>query len=130
VGAVHSILRHQVAPRTRGLLIVEGLPQGRSPLSYAQGGTYSRAWLFVNGISVADVAVEDPSLDVVRGNLGAQFRHERYAVERDYRAFLETLALGMPPCIGMGMSLSRVLQASMGFSSIRETRLPCQGGRL
>lgn len=120
---IHALLRNVVAPKVKGILAVTDLPVGRSPLTAATDGRYQRAWLFVDGLSIADVAQEDVSYERVKASLLAQFNKDRYPALRDYRRFLNALAAGLPPCAGAGISLSRVQQLALGESSIKAVAL-------
>ena len=62
-------------------------------------------------------------LEVVRSKLTKQLQADRYPVWRDYRSHIKSLALGIPPCVGIGISISRLLKVTSNLDDIRLTRL-------
>jgi lysyl-tRNA synthetase class II len=118
---VYKVLESILIPTSDGILLLDGLPVGISPLIASEGRHHLRVWVAVNGVFVADVAQEEVSLPAVKAALAAQFETDPHPVKRDYSAFLEVLAGGLPPCAGLGLGISALVKAVLRCDDIRQT---------
>ncbi len=96
--------------RLEGFAAVEAIPGDGSPLIRGHGRAAERVWLNVDGVEVAEVARNERNVIDLQKRLQQQFDNDRYAVHRDYREALTAFALGVPPCVGVGIGLGRLVR--------------------
>jgi len=118
--AVRSALIHHLRSRLPGVHLIGDIPTSTTP--FAVQGDGRRSWLHVCGVAVADICEEEVAPSAVLAKLQAQAGREAVPVLRDYGNFSSALYLGLPPCVGIGMSLQRLIQVLMGSDDIRGTR--------
>ncbi|RSS93843.1 hypothetical protein EF903_07460 [Streptomyces sp. WAC05292] len=94
--------------RMRGVALVHRIPGPASPFIAGEGRDARRVWLSVDGVELAEVSANERDPDRLARRLAAQFRHDPHPVHRDYRDVLEAFADGVPPCVGVGLGLTRL----------------------
>lgn len=120
---VDKLVKAKIVPAAEGIVALRDLPTEQRPLIASGEEGTGRVWVLLNGVLVAEVAREETSYERVAAALEGQLCEDRYPVSRDYRGFLELLAAGIPPCTGVGLGISRVLQAILPDRDIRRTRV-------
>lgn len=134
-GVLHmKIAEKLLGPRFERPTFLTELPAATSPLirrSETGGGGLERAWLFVGGLLVADIAGEltDRAELAERLSLQGKLHPELGGWERGCNLFCEDLRFGMPPTSGMGFGVDRLLMALLGRRAIREV-IPFPLGRV
>ena len=119
--AIYALARGELRRHMSGFYLLRGIPTITTPLA-AESERATRTWLFMAGTNIADMCVEETRLDIAQENLILQDRIEnRLAGQRDYGRYLNALAAGIPPTVGIGMSLSRLMQVLSGSEDIRDT---------
>ncbi|TQF06328.1 hypothetical protein E6W39_34115 [Kitasatospora acidiphila] len=101
-----STLRH----RLQGFVAVESIPGPGSPLIAGTGRAAQRIWLYVDGLEVAEVSRNELDPGVLADAFQRQFAHDPRPVHRDYRQVIAMFESGVPPCAGLGLSVTRLVQ--------------------
>lgn len=117
--AIRKIIKSKLQHHLRGISLLRGIPAETTPL--AKSGIGTRTWVHLEGVSVADICVEENNPQTVIHNINNQEEHVPILSHRDYRNFITSLRVGMPSSVGLGMSLSRVVQILTGLSDLRNT---------
>lgn len=121
-GMIHAAIRQLIAPTITGLSVFTSLPAGRSPLIAQSGPCLDRAFVFAQGVSIADVFQCNVDYYAVHDRLAGQLVRDRYFVSRDYSDVLALYGAGLPPHSAAGVSVSRMLQVAAGSTDIRTTK--------
>ncbi|MFI8101246.1 amino acid--tRNA ligase-related protein [Streptomyces sp. NPDC086023] len=94
--------------RLTGVALVHGIPGPASPFIAGEGRAARRVWLSVDGVELAEISANERDPDRLARRLAAQFADDPHPVHRDYSEVLETFAAGVPPCVGVGLGLTRL----------------------
>ncbi len=125
-GILHmKIAEKLLGPRFGRPTFLTELPSVTSPLvrcTVPGGAELEKAWLFVGGLLVADIAGELTDRAELSARLLAQKElHPELAEHpRECELFCEELRLAMPPSSGMGLGVERFLMGLLGRRAIRE----------
>jgi len=120
-----------------GLAAVVRLPAEISPLYRRCEGDPQRAertWLCLDGVPIADMGEEETSAECLRQQLEQQrTRHARHRIAEQHATSDEELAAvldsGLPPLVGMSLSLSRLVAMGVRAHSIHDTHMPARPWR-
>lgn len=102
--------RSAVRHRMQGLVAVESIPGPGSPLIAGTGRAAQRIWLYVDGLEVAEVSRNELDPGVLADAFQRQFARDPHPVHRDYRQVIAMFEGGVPPCVGIGLSVTRLVQ--------------------
>ncbi|WP_371500287.1 hypothetical protein OG871_27530 [Kitasatospora sp. NBC_00374] len=108
--------RHSVRQNLRGLTAITHIPGPGSPLIAGTGRTAERVWLYVDGLELAEIARNERDPARLAAAFRAQFTTDRHAAHRTYQGVLDVFDSGLPPCVGLGMSVTRL--AALAHASI------------
>ncbi|WP_051795153.1 amino acid--tRNA ligase-related protein [Streptomyces sp. NRRL S-87] len=96
--------------RLPGVALVHRIPGPASPFIAGEGRSARRVWLSVDGVELAEISANERDPDRLARRLAAQFAGDPHPVHRDYGDVLETFAAGVPPCVGVGLGLTRLAE--------------------
>ncbi|MDX5570425.1 hypothetical protein PYK79_53985, partial [Streptomyces sp. ID05-04B] len=105
---VRRLWRSTFRHRLPGVALVHRIPGPASPFIAGDGRDARRVWLSVDGVELAETSANERDPDRLARRLARQFRDDPHPVHRDYRDVLETFADGVPPCVGVGLGLTRL----------------------
>jgi len=109
---VRRLWRSSLRHRLLGLTAIDGIPGPASPLIAGTGRAAQRVWLYVDGLEVAEVSRNERDPGLLAEAFQSQFAKDPHAVHRDYRKVIDMFAGGVPPCVGIGLSVTRLAQLS------------------
>lgn len=92
-------------------------PSSVSPLAIGVNGIAERAELFINGMEIANLYSElnDSHMQEI-----AFKEQNEVMIDYDY---IDCLAYGMPPCVGVGIGIDRLVMLATNSTSIKEVIL-------
>jgi len=102
--------RSSTRHRLRGLTLITAVPGPSSPLIAGTGRAAQRAWLYVDGTEIAEVSRNEGDPAVLARSFREQLDRDPHPVHRDYRSVISTFERGVPPCVGVGLSMTRLAQ--------------------
>ncbi len=114
--AVYHILNTDIARFLPGICILKGIPSEDNP--FTKQTENARSWLYVLNMGLADICVEEVNVEAIASRLQAQIVD--LTVNRDDTNLLHAIASGMPPTVGIGLSLCRLVQVLTNMQDIRE----------
>ena len=120
VKSLYSLIRGRLRKHFKGIHLLREIPLETTPFT-ARGAQPTRTWLLVAGTSIADIYLGETRPDIVTDNLSDQFTDLNLVESRDDGNFIKALIAGVPPNVGMGMSLSRLMQILTYRTDIRKT---------
>ncbi|MFJ6136254.1 amino acid--tRNA ligase-related protein [Kitasatospora sp. NPDC092286] len=120
-----SSLRH----RLQGLAAIDGIPGPASPLIAGTGRAAQRVWLYVDGLEVAEVSRNERNTGLLAEAFQSQFADDPHPVHRDYRKAVDMFAGGVPPCVGIGLSVTRLAQLARRHATRLTVPSPRQESR-
>lgn len=97
--------------------IVSDHPASLSPLAKHDGVIADRFELYVNGFEIANAYVEQA--DAVKQRAAFAIQAEKNASTPDMR-YCDDLELGLPPTVGLGIGIDRLMMIMSNSQSIRE----------
>lgn len=107
---IAALCRRGASSRT-GLWVCDGLPPAPSPLNDSADPV---RWILVGKERVAEIAAAATDSAAIRAGMAEQVRHNRPDIAREDESFLGLLRYGHPPCVGIAISLSRIIQIRAG----------------
>ena len=104
--------RSSIRSQLRGLTLVTAIPGPSSPLIAGTGRAARRVWLYADGIEIAEISRNERDPATLARSFSEQFERDPHPVHRDYRAVVSLFENGVPPCVGVGLSLTRLAELS------------------
>ncbi|MFJ7280609.1 amino acid--tRNA ligase-related protein [Kitasatospora sp. NPDC098663] len=111
--------RHSVRQQLRGLTAITDIPGPASPLIAGTGRQAQRIWLYADGLELAEIAANERDAARLARSFTAQFAADRHVAHRTYQHVIDLYDCGLPPCVGLGMSVTRL-------ASLRPVPVPAQ----
>lgn len=102
--------RSSIRRRLPGLALVSTIPGGSSPLIAGRGRDAQRLWLYADGIEIAEISRNERNPTTLADQFRQQFAQDPHPVHRDYRAVISMFEGGVPPCVGLGLSVTRLAE--------------------
>lgn len=102
--------RSSIRQRLQGLTLVTSIPGATSPLIAGEGRTAQRSWLYADGTEIAEISRNERSPHWLADRFRRQFAQDPHPVHRDYQAVISMFESGVPPCAGLGLSITRLAQ--------------------
>ncbi|WP_370219873.1 amino acid--tRNA ligase-related protein [Kitasatospora sp. GAS1066B] len=100
--------RNSLRSALPGLVAINAIPGPASPLIAGTGRAAERVWLYIDGLEVAEASRNELRPDLLAETFQRQFDRDPHPVHRDYREALAMFDQGIPPCVGIGLSLTRL----------------------
>ncbi|MGW3228676.1 amino acid--tRNA ligase-related protein [Kitasatospora sp. NPDC001095] len=100
--------RHSVRQHLRGLTAITDIPGPASPLIAGTGRQARRVWLYSDGLELAEIAANERDPALLAAAFSAQFAADRHLAHRTYQQVIDLYDSGLPPCVGFGMSVTRL----------------------
>ncbi|MEY9938572.1 amino acid--tRNA ligase-related protein [Streptacidiphilus sp. MAP5-3] len=104
--------RNSIRSRLPGLALITSIPGPASPLIDGVGRAAQRMWLYADGIEIAELSQNERSPAALANSFREQFARDPYPVHRDYRSVIAMFENGVPPCVGVGLSITRLAELS------------------
>lgn len=118
---LNRLIRHII--KDKGFYYLTGYPAELYPL-YAVDETDPKLaqmnYLMYGGMDIAQICCEETNLLREKEALQAQVKSSKKDVEPSKR-FLTALGYGMPPTVGIGISMERLFMLVMGFDSMYDS---------
>ncbi|WP_198044151.1 amino acid--tRNA ligase-related protein [Actinoalloteichus sp. GBA129-24] len=102
--------RTALRARLPGLVALDAIPGPASPLIAGTGRAAARVWLYAQGVELAEISRNECDPRKLAEAFRHQFASDPHAVHRDCRQVVALFEGGVPPCVGVGMSISRLAQ--------------------
>lgn len=125
---IENVIDRTIRRKIREPIIIKNLPCDMTPLvkKFQKDERFSdRYWLFLNNVDFCDIAAKQDEYKEQYNALLKQF--EEVKVMKDNMGInndiLNTFAYGVPPTVGVGLSVTRLMQAMTGVKKITETSL-------
>ncbi|GAA2117992.1 hypothetical protein GCM10009759_64860 [Kitasatospora saccharophila] len=100
--------RHSVRQHLRGFTAITDIPGPASPLIAGTGRQARRVWLYADGLELAEIAANERAPHRLADAFTAQFAADRHLAHRSYQQVVDLYDSGLPPCVGFGMSVTRL----------------------
>ena len=104
--------RSSIRNQLQGLTLVIAIPGPSSPLIAGTGRAAQRVWLYADGIEIAEISRNERDPATLARRFSEQFERDPHPVHRDYRDVISLFESGVPPCVGVGLSLTRLAELS------------------
>lgn len=112
-----DLINSRICNEMGDVALLRGIPE-LSPL--IRSGKNTRTWLFIFGMGLADICIEEIEANKVSIGLSEQTKNTVQSYHRDDRGLLDAISTGMPPTVGLGLSISRLIQVLSDMTDIRE----------
>ncbi len=123
---VRRLWRNGLRRGLQGLVAIEAIPGPSSPLIAGTGRAAERVWLYVDGIEFAEVSRNECDPGRLSERFQRQFAQDQHRVHRDYRQVIGIFESGVPPCVGIGLSIARLAQLACQFAVLPTVPSPRQ----
>ncbi|MFD7645676.1 amino acid--tRNA ligase-related protein [Kitasatospora sp. NPDC059795] len=100
--------RHSVRQHLRGFTAITDIPGPSSPLIAGTGRRAQRIWLYADGLELAEIAANERDPHRLADAFTTQFAMDRHLAHRAYQQVIDLYDSGLPPCVGFGMSVTRL----------------------
>ena len=100
-----------LAPQLNDLVALHDIPGSASPLIESRGQHPTRAWFYLNGSEIAEVARNEVDPRLLQQRLQEQAANDTQIVNRGGNDLIAALNRGVPPCVGVGLGIRRLVEA-------------------